>query len=347
MPQLSFESGTAYDLFISLWVLHHPVRFGLRPSWAAGVRSRLPPEQRAFLERAQSFLPVPLTWLYNLLPACKSAAGALATLAELPAAARLSALCLSEETAAEVVYRLQRIADQGAWSEDDLEALRQGFHFGARVMPREAAGRLCAAWAAPEAFGEQILAALQAYFQAFFVEEEGRILPVLEAGLRLAQEKARSVSLPALLDELSRGVNFESYLKIPEIVLAPSYWASPLVIYARVARQTMLLVFGSRPEQETLVPGEQLPPDLVLVLKSLADSTRLRILRYLAGQPLTPTELARRLRLRPPTVSHHLNSLRLAGLVQVILQPEGERRYTLRREAVQGVMEHLEKFLGK
>lgn len=137
-----------------------------------------------------------------------------------------------------------------------------------------------------------------------------------------------------------------TYLDIPQFVLAPSYWASPLVIYGRVVPQTMLLVYGSRPDQETLVPGEYLPPDLVAVLKSLADSSCLRILRYLAQGPLTPTELARRLRLRPPTVIHHLNDLRLAGLVQVILQPEGERRYALRREAVQAAMQHLDEFLG-
>jgi DNA-binding transcriptional ArsR family regulator len=289
---------------------------------------------------------VPLTWLYHLPPDRKSASGALAALAELPAAARLPALCLSIEIPPEVVDCLQRIARQSTWSEEDLEIVRQGYHFGAQVMPHEAIVRLCAAWATAAVFGEQLLAAFQAYFQAFFAEDEGRIRPALETGLKLAQEKAGMVPLSGLLDELSHGVNFASYLDVPEIVLVPSYWASPLVFYARVAPQKLLLVFGSRPEQETLVPGEQLPPDLVTVLKSLADSTRLRILRYLAEEPLTPSELARRLRLRPPTVTHHLNGLRLAGLVQVILQPEGERRYALRRGAVQAAMEHLEEFLG-
>jgi DNA-binding transcriptional ArsR family regulator len=83
----------------------------------------------------------------------------------------------------------------------------------------------------------------------------------------------------------------------------------------------------------------------VPVLKSLADSTRLHILCYLAEKPHTPSQLARRLRLRPPTVIHHLNDLRLAGLVQVILQPEGERRYTLRREAILAAMDRLKELL--
>ena len=67
MPVLTWDGGTAYDLFVSLFVLHRPEMFGVRPSWAAGVRSRLPAVQRDFLEQVETFLPVPLSWLH-LLP---------------------------------------------------------------------------------------------------------------------------------------------------------------------------------------------------------------------------------------------------------------------------------------
>ncbi|NJN55024.1 MAG: ArsR family transcriptional regulator, partial [Anaerolineae bacterium] len=49
-----------------------------------------------------------------------------------------------------------------------------------------------------------------------------------------------------------------------------------------------------------------------------------RILKYLSEEPLTPAELARRLRLRPPTVIHHLDALRLARLVHVTLSQQGD-----------------------
>ena len=49
-PSIRWSLGTAYDLFASLHVLHHPERFGLRPAWAAGVRSRLSVLQRSILE---------------------------------------------------------------------------------------------------------------------------------------------------------------------------------------------------------------------------------------------------------------------------------------------------------
>lgn len=42
--KLYWDFGTAYDLFLSLHVLHEPDIFGLKASWAAGVRSRIPSE---------------------------------------------------------------------------------------------------------------------------------------------------------------------------------------------------------------------------------------------------------------------------------------------------------------
>jgi DNA-binding transcriptional ArsR family regulator len=104
-------------------------------------------------------------------------------------------------------------------------------------------------------------------------------------------------------------------------------------------------MFGCRPENETLIPGEVVPETMLKGLQALGDSTRLRILKYLAGQPLTPTELAVRLRLRAPTVVHHLNLLRLAGLVVVELYPQGERRYALRRAGLEGLTDTLAYFL--
>jgi DNA-binding transcriptional ArsR family regulator len=77
----------------------------------------------------------------------------------------------------------------------------------------------------------------------------------------------------------------------------------------------------------------------------MADPTRLRILRYLAQETLAPAELSRRLRLRAPTVTHHLNALRLAGLVRLTLYPSGEKRYTTRLEGIASTFTHLEDYL--
>ena len=59
VPQLSWDTGTAYDFFISLSVLHEPDSFGLRSSWAAGVRSRLSTDDRKTLLVAERLVGTP------------------------------------------------------------------------------------------------------------------------------------------------------------------------------------------------------------------------------------------------------------------------------------------------
>lgn len=87
---------------------------------------------------------------------------------------------------------------------------------------------------------------------------------------------------------------------------------------------------------------------MLRALKALSDPTRLRIMHYLTEEPLSPAELARRLRLRPPTVTHHLRALRLAGLVNVTLGGGGKEKksYAARSEAVKMTCKALETFLG-
>ena len=74
--------------------------------------------------------------------------------------------------------------------------------------------------------------------------------------------------------------------------------------------------------------------------KALADESRLRILGLLAERPCTVEELAAGLGLRPPTVSHHLLTLRRAGLVA--MRPEGTaHRYALDLQRLQSVSREL------
>jgi len=125
------------------------------------------------------------------------------------------------------------------------------------------------------------------------------------------------------------------------------------MFFGLVAPGREIRLFGARPPDASLVPGELVPDALLQALKALSDPTRLRILHYLAQEPQTPAELARLLRLRPPTVTHHLQALRLAGLVQLKLgrfapdDAHESRRYGTRLEAVRGVCDSLQAFLHK
>lgn len=347
-PQLDWDWGTAYDLFVSLHVLHEPNKFGLRGSWAAGVRSRVPGDEREILEVAQNLFTLPMHWVYDL-PDPKDSSAALHTLENLDPGERLPSLALSVETPPQLAEVLLSVAESGTWDEDDQDALRERFKEKEKGAPPRAKtlATILDWWARVDEFGERYLEALYSYHQVFFAEEEMRIRPALKESLKHAQELAKDLDVQALVEDLSQGLRFESLPEFSELILAPSYWSTPLVIFNKLSETKMLLVYGARPPDASLVPGEVLPDALLLALKALADPTRLRILRYLANQPLTPAQLSRRLRLRAPTVIHHLNTLRLAGLVHVTLESGGERRYAMRSESVGLTFTHLQDFLEK
>jgi hypothetical protein len=69
-------------------------------------------------------------------------------------------------------------------------------------------------------------------------------------------------------------------------------------------------------ENETTLSSEEMKL-LVVMGRALSDPTRIRILGLLAEQPMYGQELAKVLEVKPPTVSHHIAPLLMAGLVRV------------------------------
>ncbi len=359
-PSIEWDQGTAYDLFISLNVLHHPDEFGLRPSWAAGVRQRLPAEVRRTLEEADIVLRNQLAWVYSL-PEPKDAAAVLWALRGIPAEKRLDVLSFplvaapdlsaspyfqpDDEPTADLAVRLRRIAARGAWDDDDREAVRRALAQENKEHSRAGAlERLLDAWRCPADLGERYLHALQAYVNGFFAEEEEYLRPVLAEALDHSRAQAQHLPLAELTEHLTQGLTIQGLENQQRVIFVPSYWSTPLAFLPNLAHGHAMIVFGARPSGASLVPGEIVPDALLLALKALADPTRLRILRYLAAGPLTPAALSRKLRLRPPTVIHHISALRRAALVQITFDRKVDRRYALRREMLDqlpGLLEHF------
>jgi DNA-binding transcriptional ArsR family regulator len=351
--KLWWDWGTAYDLFVSLAVLHDPGDFGVRGAWAAGVRARLPSPARETLEQSQLACGVPFHWIHSL-PEPKDGPAVLWALGQVAPEERLPLLALGPEVANEAAEVLKGIAAQQAWAEGDREALRAAFQRahecedGKKPPSAEKLTNILDLWAGAREFGERYLEALRAYQEVFFAEEERRIRPALQAALARAQELAARQPLPDLLEDLSQGLRFAVPPEAARLLLVPSYWSTPLVFFGKVSAERDVWLFGARPADASLVPGEAIPESLLRALKALSDPTRLRILHDLSKETLTPAQLSRRLRLRAPTVTHHLKVLRLAGLVQMTLgEGKRTRRYAARSEAVAVACASLEAFLEK
>lgn len=345
-PKIIWDVGTAYDFFISLHVLHKPNKFGLRGAWAAGVRSRLPDADREFLEEYNAFIYWPLDWIHKLQEP-KDAEAAIYAYKQLPPKERLSTLYLNPKGMKRRGELLLHVIERESWNEDDLATLEEIYGGEKEYKPPYRLEKLLDFWANTEEIGEKYLTALQSYHEVFFAEEENRILPKLERALENAKEVAKKQPISELLEDLFQGLTFVDLAEFDNLILAPSYWSTPIVIYGDVDKSTRILTFGARPAEDSLVPGEVIPDMVLRGLKAMSDPTRLRILRYLVNENLTPAELSRRLRLRAPTVTHHLNVLRLATLVKYTYEKKNATQYSASVERVAATFESLKRFLEK
>ena len=345
-PQLSWDLGTGYDFFVSLYVLHQPAEFGLRPSWAAGVRSRLPVEDREILELVHAAVHFPFSWVYALQDT-KDSAAVIWSLRQIRPEERIPVLAKSSRMATLSLEILGDVAKRESWNSEDLESLREQFKANKSPALVKKAESILDLWSDLSTFGGRYFAALQTYRDVFFSEEEERIQPALESASQAAQQWAVELAFEQLIERVSRGVRFEEGMDEDEVVMVPSYWITPLVVNQALEEgNKQLFLFGARPEDDSLVPGDHVPDSMLRALKTLADPTRLRILRYLTGETMSPAQLARRLRLRAPTVTHHLSALRLAGLVYLTLGEKKQKLYTTRFEAISGTFSTLEEFLS-
>lgn len=346
-PHIIWDQGSAYDLFISLRILHKPNEFGLRPSWAAGVRSRLPLSLRETLEQAAQIIRVPMRWIHTL-PEPKDAQVVLNALADIPAAERLAALMFTgadDEESREALAYLHSLVGAESLTEANEEHIKTLYPKpGNPGKPFVRA--IFTAWSDPAAFGEALYQALTAYVENFFHEEETRILPAQKIALADVTVRVEQEDLVSVLEDISNGVRMDWVREVEELVLVPAFWGSPFVFFDSRSTATSYVAFGARPKGTPLVPGELVPEELLNALKALADPTRLRILRTLLEGPSTPSDLAKSLRLRPPTVVHHLHILRLAGLVLVTVAPKTERRYTIRQEGLDATLINFQDFLS-
>src|SRR2546422_9366053 len=91
-------------------------------------------------------------------------------------------------------------------------------------------------------------------------------------------------------------------------------------------------------ENENTLSSEEMKL-LVVMGRALADPTRIRILGLLAERPMYGQELAKVLDVKPPTVSHHIAPLVMAGLGGV---GGGKKKHYL-EIGNDGVKTHVEK----
>jgi DNA-binding transcriptional ArsR family regulator len=96
----------------------------------------------------------------------------------------------------------------------------------------------------------------------------------------------------------------------PDAIVFPTLFGAHRFTLGKVLALTIPVDQLHRPR-----PAAASAPDPEAVFRALGDATRYAIARLIAREPLTGAELARRLGVSGPTLTHHLKELRRARLV--------------------------------
>lgn len=147
-----------------------------------------------------------------------------------------------------------------------------------------------------------------------------------------------------LLEQATGGLVVEPEAGLTQVILIPQYHYRP-VILVNLFRSFTLYYY---PLADMPTAPDQPSPRLLRVARALGDESRLRILRFVAGEPKSFTEIVKFTGLALSTVHHHMLALRAAGLVRVHdsgLTPGQNARYTFRPTALADLNIRLATFI--
>jgi DNA-binding transcriptional ArsR family regulator len=227
-------------------------------------------------------------------------------------------------------------------------ALRQAGTLGPQA--RRAAALL---FEDPAALVERFASLLEAYWEAVFAAEWNRIEPQLAESVESSGRQIAGDGMHAFLLSLAPQLRVDpggrSFgLDVPHehrvvvgsenpLLLIPSVYAWPHVRVNCDAPWPLSVVYRAPSLVKHL--RRATPPELVQLLKALADPTRLRILELLAKQPRSTQELAPLVGLTDAGASKQLRLLAAAGLLTtkregyyVVYSLEAEKLATLSDE---------------
>jgi len=174
------------------------------------------------------------------------------------------------------------------------------------------------------------------YFRASIPEWE-------QALVHDANEKKqlwRKMNPKEIIEVATNGVVFETGDKLHEVVLAPMWHYRPLNNTCKFKDRSLLMYAVDSMENEEDVTRVALKR----MITALSHDTRLNILRFIAHQPATFTELMEHVQLSKSTLKHHLVILRSAGYLRTTWTGSVER-ISFRQEGIADLSVFLEDYI--
>lgn len=176
----------------------------------------------------------------------------------------------------------------------------------------------------PKAMKEELISALKEYYYLFFQAEQMSIESYLIRTLKIHRSMSNKMDFLEYIDMLHPRIEvdndkvtlhkyrtFNMYFKqLKRIEIRISSFIDPHLLVNMKSDYLMLCI---RAKQEEA--GDDIHDDLMTVLKSLSDKTRIRMVKFMYDQPKSTQELALMLDISEAAVSKHLKLLHKARVV--------------------------------
>jgi DNA-binding transcriptional ArsR family regulator len=363
---IEFVVTPRFEAFYALYALSNSASTPL-DRWKERALQRLP---RNFERVAKRVAPVPLFWPL-LADALQRAPGemtfdeVLSTVREMPAeqlkANILSGIFHDPATVELLVARKKNLKQ--VLTSDSIPGGELLTHFGLRPYSADshAANAMVRLLTNPASFRDELGLVLRRFWETGFKRDWSALEPVLRAEsfhMKDLHENSsladltRELSLPIAVDEEARELRPKAgpaikFDRIDRLYVIPSafntrrWWAKyetraqRFSLYFPVAREAASpnRIVEDDWEAEESPQQSQHPVNAESVFRALGDTTRYAIASVLARTPTTSAELARSLKVSKPTITHHVQALRAAGLIEE--EPAGgSTRLSLNRDTV-------------
>jgi DNA-binding transcriptional ArsR family regulator len=172
-----------------------------------------------------------------------------------------------------------------------------------------------------------------------------QIDPAILSGLKQEAERRRAVvsGVDPLLavEAATQGVFYEPRQEPAVVLLVPQWHFRPWNIFGEFDGHYLF----EYPADVLPSQDSELPLSLLRLTRALGDESRLRILRLVAEQPRSFTDLVRLTGLSKSTVNHHTVMLRAAGLIAVHASGGKGDTYTLREQQLDTLGTTLRRYL--
>lgn len=357
-----FTTGIRFEIFMALLALRKDKESDIHAEWIRTAESKLPDEfYRLFtaIGGSHAWWPV-IADAFETVEPDISFEGILEYLREKDTRELQTSILVGGLHDAEMVQRLID-GEQGVESigQDTSENELKWFGF-LDVHPYSADNRGIRTVEnlihQPEEFRSNLIALLECFWESLFKQTWDEIHPKLEASRgekrRLFEslsvsEFARQVLVRVAFDEkkliLSSTCHFNADIAdlhachvIPSLFNDRRIWSiyrteQGTVIYIPYLESAISFTAH---EEEGSSKQAAISIDPGMIFKALGDNTRYGIVKEISKKPRTSAQLARRLSVSKPTISHHVQTLRESGLISEEYTSSGVE-LSIRKEVIE------------